>query len=162
MLLEFLVIFVCLALGGLLKGATGAGAPILAVPALAAVFDVPFAIAMMVMPNLLTNSWQIWRYRSDRPAVGFLLPFVGGGAAGVAAGTWLLTELSSDALLAALSLIVFSYIVLRLARPHFRLTDGVARALSRGGFAPHEDDCTHEIALRLRVLARLSSEAAGH
>ena len=130
MLLEFLVIFVCLALGGLLKGATGAGAPILAVPALAAVFDVPFAIAMMVVPNLLTNSCQIWHYRHDRPSSGFLVPFVGGGVVGVATGTWLLTELSSDTLLVVLSLIVFSYIGLRLARPRFRITDNVARVLS--------------------------------
>ena len=130
MLFEILVIFVCLALGGLLKGATGAGAPLLAVPALAAVFDVPFAIAIMIVPNLLTNIWQIWRFHDSRPALGFLLPFVGGGVVGVATGTWLLTELSSDTLLAVLGLIVFSYIALRIAKPHFGLSDAVARALS--------------------------------
>ena len=57
------IVFVCLALGGILKGATGAGAPILAVPALAMLFDVQFAVAIMVMPNLLTNAWQAWRFR---------------------------------------------------------------------------------------------------
>ncbi|WP_346909097.1 hypothetical protein [uncultured Roseibium sp.] len=48
-------------LGGLLKGATGAGAPVIGVPVLAALTDVQFAVAVFVTSNLLTNVNQAWR-----------------------------------------------------------------------------------------------------
>jgi len=130
MFVEIAVISVCLALGGVLKGATGAGGPILAIPALAAIFDVPFAVAILIMPNFATNAWQVSHYRGSRPATAFLLLFIGGGAIGAVAGTWLLASLTSDTLLAVLGLCVLLYIALRLARPHFRLPDAVARGLA--------------------------------
>lgn len=46
----------CLLLGGILKGATGAGAPLLAVPAIALLFDVPFAIVVMVIPDVFRQA----------------------------------------------------------------------------------------------------------
>ncbi|MEM8665280.1 MAG: TSUP family transporter, partial [Pseudomonadota bacterium] len=55
-----------LAIGGVLKGATGAGAPLLAVPILAVLYDVPFAVAVLTFPSLLTNAWQAWRFRADQ------------------------------------------------------------------------------------------------
>ena len=58
-----LVAFLSLGLGGILKGATGAGAPLVAVPALALLFDVPTAIAIFSLPNLLSNAWQGWSFR---------------------------------------------------------------------------------------------------
>ncbi len=72
MIQELLIIFVALLIGGALKGATGMGTPIVAVPALAAFFDVPFAIAVLVVPDLLTNAWQAWRI--PRPLGGPRLP----------------------------------------------------------------------------------------
>ena len=44
--------------GGILKGATGAGAPIIAIPILTFLFDVPTAVASFTLPNLLSNLWQ--------------------------------------------------------------------------------------------------------
>ena len=40
------------ALGGTLKGATGAGAPIITIPVIAAFYDVRIAVIIMVIPNL--------------------------------------------------------------------------------------------------------------
>ena len=49
-----LLILVCVAfvLGGILKGATGAGAPFLAVPLMAILIDVPFAVAVFLAPGV--------------------------------------------------------------------------------------------------------------
>jgi uncharacterized membrane protein YfcA len=47
------LIALALALGGILKGATGAGAPHLAVPVLVVLRDVQFAVAVFVMPNII-------------------------------------------------------------------------------------------------------------
>ena len=57
-----IVAFLSLGLGGILKGATGAGAPLVAVPALALLFDVPTAIAIFSLPNLLQMDYFIQRF----------------------------------------------------------------------------------------------------
>ena len=56
------ITFISLGVGGILKGATGVGAPLIAIPALALIFDVPTAIAIFSIPNLLTNALQAWRF----------------------------------------------------------------------------------------------------
>ena len=87
---EILIAFLCLAAGGVLKGATGAGAPVLAVPALAMMFDVRVAVVTMLVPNLLTNVWQAWQFRGDRLPNRFILAFSLAGAIGVVGGTVML------------------------------------------------------------------------
>lgn len=125
--LSYVAIFAALALGGVLKGATGAGAPVIAVPVIAAFVDVRFAVMAMVMVNILTNSRQIWTYRDARLPGGFALRHGLGGAAGALVGTGLLVWLPEAILSAMLAGIVFAYIGLRLARPDFRLSMEVAR-----------------------------------
>jgi hypothetical protein len=112
--------------GGVLKGAVGAGAPILGVPLLALIYDVPLAVAVFTLPNLISNIWQAWAFRSHRAAPGFAWTFAGFGAAGVGGGTVLLVSLPGDALLAGLAGLVFVYIGLRLARPDWVLERALA------------------------------------
>lgn len=128
--IDLSIVALCLALGGLLKGATGAGAPIFAIPALAAVFDVPFAIAIMVMPNLLTNTWQAWQHRSNRPDRKFLLALLGGGAAGAAFGTWVLTAVPTRTLTVGIAGVLLIYLSARIAKPHWQLSGKLAGALA--------------------------------
>lgn len=127
---EIAVIVICLAGGGLLKGATGAGAPILAVPALAAFFDVRFAVIVMLMPNLLTNLWQAVRFRAHVLGWRFMLPLLAGGFAGAGLGTMALKALDPDVLSFCVAVAVMLYVVLRLARPHWILPMGPAHWLS--------------------------------
>ena len=56
--LIIIAVLVAFALGGILKGATGAGAPIITIPVIAAFYDVRIAVIIMVVPNLLTNIGQ--------------------------------------------------------------------------------------------------------
>jgi len=134
---ELAVVVVCLAAGGLLKGATGAGAPILAVPALAAFFDVRFAVVVMLVPNFTTNLWQLFRFREFLPERSFAVPLLGGGVLGIVLGTLALKTLESDLLSLVMAAAVFAYVALRLARPHWRLEMRQARwlALPAGVFA---------------------------
>lgn len=129
-LFEFAVVVACLAAGGLLKGATGAGAPILAVPALAAFFDVRFAVVVMLVPNIVTNLWQTIRFREYFPERSFALPLLGGGVLGIAGGTLALKTLQSDVLSLVMAAAVIGYVVLRLARPHWRLEMNQAKWLA--------------------------------
>lgn len=117
-----LAIFVALGLGGILKGATGAGVPILAIPIIAAVFDIKIAVALLVIPNFLTNSWQAFKYRDHPVEKGFALKFGIFGALGAGLGTLLLAHLPSSILSLAIAVIIFAYISLRLTKPAFQLT----------------------------------------
>jgi uncharacterized protein len=127
---EVALVALALAGGGILKGATGAGAPILAVPVLVLLFDVHFAILIMLVPNVLTNLWQGWKFRSHLPERNFILPLLGGGLIGIVIGTYTLASLSSDTLSILVALAVFGYIALRVARPSWYLPMPLAKTLA--------------------------------
>ncbi|RST82459.1 sulfite exporter TauE/SafE family protein [Aquibium carbonis] len=127
---ELAVIVACLAAGGLLKGATGAGAPILAIPALAAVFDVRFAVIVMLVPNLCTNLWQAIRFRAHVLDWTFMLPLLLGGTVGAALGTMALKAFDPNLLSLGVAIAVLFYVAMRISRPHWSLPMGPARWLS--------------------------------
>src|SRR5690606_18793843 len=129
-LFEAGVVALCLAAGGVLKGATGAGAPLLAVPALAAFFDVRFAVVVMLIPNLATNAWQAVRYRRNLPEGTFTAPLLLGGVVGIILGTLALKNLQSSLLSLVMAAAVLGYVALRLARPHWRLEMAQAKWLA--------------------------------
>lgn len=130
MVTEFLIVFMCLAAGGFVKGATGAGAPIFAVPALASFFDVRVAVVTMLVPNLLTNSWQAFRFRRSMPEKAIVVPFWAGGAFGALFGALILVSLSTRWLSLGVASVVIAYILARLARPDWRLGGRAAALLS--------------------------------
>jgi uncharacterized membrane protein YfcA len=110
-----------LGLGGLVKGATGMGLPIIALPILASFLGVQHAVALMCVPVVVTNLWQIWRFRADYRSADFLPPMFVGGIAGIAIGTWLLTSLPERALSFALAVLVIAYVGLGVLKPHFHM-----------------------------------------
>ncbi|MCW4114308.1 sulfite exporter TauE/SafE family protein [Aurantimonas sp. MSK8Z-1] len=126
-LTEYALVFLCLAAGGILKGATGAGAPVLAVPAMTMLFNAKFAVAVMVMPNLCTNLWQAWQYRKAILPGPFTWLFAGAGAAGVIIGTAILALLPQEALALIVAGSVYGFILFRFLRPDWRVTLEVAR-----------------------------------
>lgn len=157
---EILLVALCLAIGGVIKGATGAGAPLLAVPALAALFDVRFAIVVMSMPNLLTNAWQAWRFRDSLPPRRFMVPFVGGGMAGVVAGTLLLASVPAEKLSIMVALAVVGYVAVRLAKPHWKIEQPRADKLAlpvgiAGGFLQGTSGLSAPISLTFLNAMRL-------
>lgn len=125
------------ALGGLLKGATGAGAPIIAIPLMAIFYDVPFAVAMFIVPTIVSNVWQVWVHRARLLPAAFLLRFVGAGALGSGVGTLMLAWLSSDGLKLIVAVAVLAYIVFRVLKPNWQLAYERAFAVSgiAGGLA---------------------------
>lgn len=114
--------FGALFVGGVLKGATGIGAPILAVPLLSALYGVPTAVVVFALPNLLTNGFQAWQYRETLAPPGLIWRFAIAGFAGTAAGTVMLVNVRADILLAAMAVGIFLFIGFRLARPNWALS----------------------------------------
>lgn len=116
--------------GGILKGATGAGVPILAIPALTMVYDIRIAIAVMTVPNVLSNVWQAWQYRHDLPDRGYLLTLVFGAFVGAIVGTLMLASISPSILAFLVAGAVWLYIGLRVAQPDVRLAERMGQALA--------------------------------
>lgn len=121
---------IAIAAGGLLKGATGAGAPILGVPILALLFDLPTAVSIFAVINLVSNIWQCWSFRKSLADKRLGLVFVGAGGVGALIGTVALVRLPADLLMGGLASIVFLYIGLRLNRPDWRLQRETGRRLA--------------------------------
>ena len=121
---------VALALGGILKGATGAGAPLIAVPLLALLYNVPLAVAIFSLPNLLANVWQVWSFRAHRLEGPFPLRFALAGSAGALTGTFLLVNLSSEVLMTGVALLVLVYVAFRLMKPDALLPRRVAERVA--------------------------------
>lgn len=118
-----------IAAGGFLKGATGVGAPVVGVPILAMVFDLPKAVAIFSVINLISNVWQGWAYRKDATDTRFVWWFAAAGGAGAMVGSVMLALLPTELLMVTLAGVVAAYIVLRLARPHWQLARDTARRI---------------------------------
>ncbi|MBZ8133076.1 sulfite exporter TauE/SafE family protein [Afifella sp. IM 167] len=130
MLSEIIIIFLCLAGGGLVKGALGMGLPLIAVPGLAAFLGVPYALAVLTVPILVTNTWQMWRFRDHRHGLAFLPGLTASALVGIAIGTFMLTHLPAEMLSLGLAIVIAVYIALRVFQPQLQLSMEHARPLA--------------------------------
>jgi len=127
---EWIVICGALAAGGLTKGLTGMGLPMVAIPIMAAFLGVERAVLIMIVPTVALNVWQAWVYRDcadDMPEIWrLLLPGVPGAALG--AGVLYLTP--DQWLATGLALWIGFYLALRLMHPDFALSKSARRQLA--------------------------------
>ena len=133
------LIFIAFSLGGVLKGATGVGAPFLAVPIMAILVDVPFAVAVFLVPNIVSNAGQIWRFRDNNQNAGFSRRFAVTGVIGAGIGTLALAAFSSVILTTAVAVVVLLYVTFRFFNPGWSLSLEAAGKIVRpvgaiGGF----------------------------
>ncbi len=113
------VVFVAIGflLGGIMKGATGLGAPLIAVPLLTMFYDVQTAVILFAVPNCLPNIWQCWRYRQHRLETSFISKLAIAGGAGTLIGTVLLIQMPATLLKLVLALTVYGYVIFRWLNP---------------------------------------------
>lgn len=129
-LTTLLIAGAALGAGGIVKGATGAGAPMVAVPVLAMLYDVPFAVAVFSIANLLSNIWQGWTLRRHQRDHRFTATFAAAGATGAGLGSFLLASLPAEALTLTVAAAVFVYLGFRIATPDWSLDFDRARTLA--------------------------------
>jgi len=126
-----IIILAGLFLGAVLKGATGAGLPIIAIPTIAiptiaiptiaAFYDVRVAVVRLVIPNFITNAWQIIMYREHDLTNNFATHFALAGIVGAGFGTLLLASLPLLLLNIVIAVVVIIYIIIRIRQPTFKL-----------------------------------------
>lgn len=117
-------------LGGILKGATGAGVPVVAVPVMVLFVELPVAISVIAVVNLVTNSTQSWQYRDRHPDRRFSVLFASGCGLGTVFGTIVLASAPPSALLLTLAVVVLTYIAFRLSSPNWVLARDRGRRLA--------------------------------
>ena len=90
---QWLVVFILLAiaLGALLKGMTGLGLPLFAVPAIATVTSVEEAVVLMIIPVIGSNVWLVVSHRKHAAMLHQHRPFLAAGVVGGIIGTLLLS-----------------------------------------------------------------------
>ena len=118
---SILIATLALVFGGVLKGATGAGAPLIAIPAIAALFDVPTAICIFCLPNFLINIWQSWHFRQNQKSIRLVWSFAFAGAIGVTFGTYFLTYVSSLILNKVLAFVIFFFLIFKIVNSEWLL-----------------------------------------
>ncbi len=116
------LVIAAFSLGGVLKGATGVGAPFLAIPIMAILVDVPFAVAVFLISNIVSNAGQIWRFRDSDENRRFSYGFAITGAMGASIGTLALAVFPSVILTTAVALVVLAYVLFRLFNPGWSLS----------------------------------------
>ena len=124
------VILLALAAGSFMKGITGLGLPLIAVPVMASFLGVEHAVVVMVIPGIVTNAWLLWVHRSQVAAARHLPALLLAGMVGVGLGTWVLSALSERMLSLVLALAIGGYLLTLLLHPRFSLSRAVDRYLS--------------------------------
>lgn len=85
---EILLTAAVFALAGTVKGAIGLGLPTISMALLALIMTPPEAAALLVVPSLLTNIWQIRPLTTLFPMLRRMAPMQLGICAGTLVGTW--------------------------------------------------------------------------
>jgi hypothetical protein len=127
---ELVVVLLALAVGGLVKGLTGMGLPLVSVPVLAGYFGVEHAVLVMVIPSLTLNAYQVWTHRAAAAAVPELPRLIAAGVPGAVLGATVLHFASERALATALAVWLAAYVLMRLLHPTLTMTARLRRNMA--------------------------------
>jgi hypothetical protein len=124
------ILFCAFAIGGILKGATGAGSPLVTIPVLAIFFDAKLAVILMCIPNLISNSAQIVQYRNSANNMVFSLKFAVAGGIGCMAGTVVLASIETSFIQFLVGTLTLVYVLIRLIKPKKQISGSLPRFLT--------------------------------
>lgn len=117
-------------LGAVVKGVTGMGYPILAIPIISVVGGVELAVVAVAAPNLAANVALCWHARAGRSEARDLVRLVGFGIGGAVVGTIALVRLPDAPLLLALAVTIVVFVVQYLRHPELHITHDAAHRWS--------------------------------
>ena len=124
---ELLVmIVVASAVGAGVKGVTGMGYPLLAVPLISLVGGVDDAVVAVAAPNLAANIYLCWHARAGRVEARDLARLVGVGVVGAVVGTVALVRLPDEPLLVTLALMICWFVIQFLRHPELHMPPATA------------------------------------
>ena len=116
-----LILFTFL-LAGMVKGVVGLGLPTISVGLLGLVMPPMQAAALLVVPSMVTNIWQLADGRSPLPMLRRLWPMLVGIAFGTLAMSWLMRDTALPHATQMLGIALMLYAVLGLASVRFHVS----------------------------------------
>ena len=114
-LLELVIVALAVILGSLIKGTTGLGLPLTAIPVIAFFVGVQDAVVIMAAPTAVSNAMLVHEYRQELRYVEGLPSFAGVGAIGAIVGAWLLPRIDDRLLFLLLALLLSSFLAWRFS-----------------------------------------------
>lgn len=130
--------FIALLCGGLIKGALGVGTPLLTVPLMALVLPAQTAVAIMAIPVVVANLWQVSQAKNFTTVVSRFWPAFLAVLIGTYIGVAILSTIDERALLLLVGIVVIGFTVLQASSYNVNLSSameksaGVAFGLSSG------------------------------
>lgn len=124
------VIVSAIAIGAFVKGATGGGLPLIAIPVMAVFLGVERSVVLMAIPGVVSNGWLVWTHRETRASTRDLPVLISTGVVGAVAGTVLLQRLPSRALSGVLAAVIVVYIVVATLHPGLTFSPRATRIAS--------------------------------
>ncbi|MEM9370098.1 MAG: sulfite exporter TauE/SafE family protein [Pseudomonadota bacterium] len=103
--------------GGIVKGTIGLGLPVVVLATLVLVMPLTDAIAIFLLPGIITNIWQATNGPHLRELVARLWPFLAAAIFGIVLGVSVLAGSSSDPMVAVLGVMLIIYSVYSLIAP---------------------------------------------
>lgn len=113
--LTILAIAGTFALAGTVKGVIGLGLPTVSLALLTTIFDLPFAMVLLLVPSLITNIWQAGAGGNFKTILHRLWPFLVMAAGTIWLGALALTRVDLSLLSALLGSLLMIYSVVSLA-----------------------------------------------
>lgn len=153
-----------LALGAFVKGLTGMGLPLVAVPFMAGFLGAEHAIVVMQIPGLVSNVWLVWKHRGEAKAAPLRYDMIVPAAIMTGIGVWFLDTADDNITILLLAVAVACFLALLLFNPSFRL-DGVTGRIATpiaslvGGFVQGAAGVSGPLFSTLILSFRLKKEA---
>ncbi len=153
-----------LALGAFVKGLTGMGLPLVAVPFMAGFLGAEHAIVVMQIPGLVSNAWLIWRHRGEAREAPLRNDMIIPASLMTIAGVWFLDSADDRITILLLAVAVAGFLALLLFNPSFRLDGRIGRiatpgASMLGGFVQGAAGVSGPLFSTLILSFRLKKEA---
>jgi len=157
------VIFFALGIGAFIKGMTGGGLPLVAVPIMAIFLDVEHAVIVLQVPNVVSNVWLVWSHRRQFKEAPIKLDIMAPSAITLVIGVWFLSSADKQMTLLLLAVILGAFLLLLLAKPDFKLEGKTNKivtpvASSIGGFAQGATGVSGPVYSPLLYALRLGKE----
>jgi len=124
------IILAALSFGSFCKGLTGLGLPLVATPVIAAFLGVQHAVAVLVIPAMVSNALLMWEQRAHARALRDLPVLTLVAAVGSVFGTWSLVVLPDRVLALLVAASVGAFLLVLLFQPNFRLGYHLSRFIS--------------------------------
>ncbi len=132
---EILIVVGATLLAGFVKGVTGMGHPLVAVPIISLFLSVEEAVVVVALPNLLSNIALCAETRRARPETRDLGRFLAAGMPMALAGAYLLLVVSPNVLRLALVIAIVAFVTQKIRQPDMALPVATATRWSPGAGA---------------------------